>query len=71
MQEYNDTKKNSGQLSWSPTLIFCQLLIYIIKKKKKYKNWEDIKPDSVNPYESTLTDNTLRTTHNGSNLNQF
>jgi len=35
-QEQNDIKKNSVQLSWYPTLIFCQLLIYIIKKGKSY-----------------------------------
>jgi len=34
-QEQNDIKKNSVQLSWYPTLICCQLLIYIIKKKNE------------------------------------
>ena len=32
----NDIKKSSAQLSCNPTLIFCQLLIYIIKKRNNY-----------------------------------
>jgi len=45
----------SAQLNWYPTLICYQLLVYIIKKRKKiYKNWKDKKPDPINPCESTL-----------------
>ena len=48
-QEQNDIKKNSVQLGWNNTLLCCQLLIYIMKKEKKYiKIGGDIKPDSVN-----------------------
>jgi len=56
-QEHNDIKKeNMWFLNY--TLLLCQVLLYYWKEGKIHKNWEDIKPDPVNPSESTLTENT-------------
>jgi len=53
--EQNIVKKSSPQLRWYSTQFFCQSFIYIIKKGEKLiKIWGDIKPDPINPCESTL-----------------
>jgi len=51
------SKKNSVQLSWSPTLIICQLLIYIIKKGKNYIKTGGHK---TRPNQSTINQNNNR-----------
>jgi len=71
--EKNDIKNRDSQLSWYPTLIFCQMLINIIKKrKKKYIKTGGHKLKLVKPHKSVSRpqtyDKKIKTTHKYINI---